>query len=571
MKEGTHMLFSRIFAACALLPLVAHSSRAQTLVHTLVGGAPGDRFGTAIAALGDLDGDGVDEFVVGAPGDDTAGLDAGLVRLFSGASGAALHTFLGSTAGDFFGTSLAAVGDVDGDGFGDFVVGAPQVDYVLGEWGGYTYPAFGSGYVKVFSGQTYGVIHHLSGTAANEGYGLSVAGGTDVDGDGVPDFMVGGPGDTLAGASLGHIWARSGATGGNIWREEVIGLGYAVALVGDIDGDGLDEFAGSQFNHNHAELNGRVRLFSSLDGTELWNKSGGIGDEFGTSLARVGDVNGDGVPDVAVGATENASFVAFGRGRVSWRDGTDGSSLGTLQGASTFRGLGFSVCPLGDLDGDGRTDVAISAPGVFGNSGLPVAIHSSPAGTLLASIPLPAGGDRFGYSLARSHHGSVAALIVGDTQTNLASVGQVTVHTLDLAPFAYCTAKTNSQGCQASISSTGSPSASHGPFTVDATNVINNKNGLLFYGFVPAASPFAGGVKCVGNPVRRTAVQSSGGNPPPDDCSGAFSFDFAARIQSGIDPSLIAGETVYCQYWYRDPRDPQFTSLSNGLWFFVAP
>jgi hypothetical protein len=554
----------------ALLAALASPAAGQTLVHTLSGDAPGDRLGSSVAALGDLNGDGVDELAAGAPGNDTAGADAGLVRIYDGASGATLQTLLGTAAGDFFGFALAALGDVDEDGTADFIVGAPQVEYEPSSLIWFTGPKFGPGYVKVFSGADWSVIHHLSGTVDGQAYGLSVGGGGDVSGDGVPDFIVGAPGEYAVSFTKGYGWVRSGATGFNVWRAEGFGLGYAVALVGDTDGDGLDEFACGHVEYG-ANAKGTVRLFSSNDGTELWNFSGQPGDEFGLSLAPLGDVDGDGVADLAAGAPEDGALTQWGEGYVRWLSGADGASIRKKQKSADFLGFGFATCSVGDLDYDGLSEVAASSPGLENSPGIAVQIHPA-SGPIVIGIQPVAGSDRFGYALARAHHGSLAALVVGDPQNGLGDgTGQVTVHTLDLAPFAYCTAKTNSQGCQAAISSTGSPSASHGPFTVDAANVINNKNGLLFYGYTPASNPFSGGTKCVGNPVVRTPVQGSGGNPPPNDCSGAFSYDFATRIQAGVDAGLVVGETVFCQYWYRDPQDPQFTSLSNGLTFQIAP
>lgn len=138
----------------------------------------------------------------------------------------------------------------------------------------------------------------------------------------------------------------------------------------------------------------------------------------------------------------------------------------------------------------------------------------------------------------------------------------------------YCTPKANSLGCLPSISGTGSATMSGGAgsFTVDCDNSINNKNGILFYGFAAAAIPFQGGFLCVQPPTNRTAVQASGGNPPPNDCSGSFSFDFGGLIASGSDPNLQSGTQVFAQYWMRDPSDPTSgTGLSDGAEFTIQP
>jgi len=138
-------------------------------------------------------------------------------------------------------------------------------------------------------------------------------------------------------------------------------------------------------------------------------------------------------------------------------------------------------------------------------------------------------------------------------------------------PTPYCTAKVNSKGCTPAIGSVGAASAAGAPFDVTCSNVLNNKNGLLFYGYTPKATPYQGGWLCVLAPVKRTATQSSGGNPPPDDCSGFYTFDFDARIQSGVDPALAAGAMVYAQYWFRDPQQAVTTGRSDALSFGIRP
>ncbi len=136
----------------------------------------------------------------------------------------------------------------------------------------------------------------------------------------------------------------------------------------------------------------------------------------------------------------------------------------------------------------------------------------------------------------------------------------------------YCTAKKNTQNCVPAMTFSGTPSVSSASsYDLGAVNVLNNKSGLLFYGFTQAATPFQGGTKCISAPTRRTPVQGSGGNPPPDDCSGAYSFDFNARIQAGNDPLLVAGATVFAQYWMRDPTATFTTGLSDAVGFTIQP
>jgi len=143
------------------------------------------------------------------------------------------------------------------------------------------------------------------------------------------------------------------------------------------------------------------------------------------------------------------------------------------------------------------------------------------------------------------------------------------------APAAsYCTAKVNSQGCTPSVGFSGVPSATpKAPFVLKATGLVNQKSGLCFYSLAGAAGvPFQGGWLCVQGPIARTAAASTGGNPLPEDCSGMLAYDFNERIQSGMDPGLVAGVRVWGQFWSRDPSSgPPGTSLSDAVQFEVCP
>jgi hypothetical protein len=132
----------------------------------------------------------------------------------------------------------------------------------------------------------------------------------------------------------------------------------------------------------------------------------------------------------------------------------------------------------------------------------------------------------------------------------------------------YCTAKTNSLGCAPAISSFGTPSIGGGGLTVTCAGVVNNKAGLLFWGYTPAATPFQDGWKCVASPTLRTPVLNSGGAASGNSCTGsyAFVFDPAYMNQWGIDP----GDTVHAQWWMRDPGAASTTGLSNAIQFTVC-
>lgn len=140
------------------------------------------------------------------------------------------------------------------------------------------------------------------------------------------------------------------------------------------------------------------------------------------------------------------------------------------------------------------------------------------------------------------------------------------------APSTYCTAKINSLGCVPAIQASGTPSwSSAAPFTISAVNELNQKAGLLYYGYSSSTAPFQGGIKCVASPTLRLAVQNSGGNTLVDDCSGVYSYEFNSVIQAHTDPSLQPGSEVFAQVWSRDPGVASTTNLSNALRFTICP
>ncbi len=204
-------------------------------------------YSPTIDGLGDVDGDGADDYVTGWQEDATSGPGTGAAVVFSGASGTVLHTVYGVRAadnvfaGDYLGTSVAGVGDIDLDGVPDFAVGAPGLWWKMNpDW---------LGYVRIYSGADAHVLLEVHGNAQFPMLGLSLAGGGDLNGDGVMDLVAGsfvlGEEYLLSGA----VAAYCGRTGTVLWRRKgeinVTSTGGhdAFAILGDLDGDGLDDWA----------------------------------------------------------------------------------------------------------------------------------------------------------------------------------------------------------------------------------------------------------------------------------------------------------------------------------------
>ena len=333
-------------------------------------------------------------------------------------------------------------------------------------------------------------------------------------------------------------------------------------LVGDLDNDGhLDIVSG------HGYL---VSWMGRGDATFQAPIVSNVGPDGGTKYMTLADLDGDGFLDVA--ATSFSSSlqgqtltIKLGQGDGTFRPPQTYYGMFSLQTS----GVG-GVAPL-DVDQDGDVDLVA---GCYGARDLALWVNRGD-GTFEPE-------QRYGVD------GSVTWVGVGDFDgdgrsdvsanigTSTPIAGSLTfVFGEPIGPpvSTYCTGKVNSQGCVPQVTFAGTPSASStSSFLAGAANVINQKNGILFYGTSgEAAFPFQGGTLCIQPKLTRTPPQNSGGNPLPDDCSGTYAFDFNPWIQGGADPGLQAGVGVFAQYWSRDPADPFGSGLSDALRFVIQP
>lgn len=324
----------------------AYSSATGAVLWTVYGEAANDRYGWAVAPVGDLDGDGRPDVVAGGYKNDVAGEDAGMVRILSGLDGSTLRTFRGEAAHDFFGHCVAGVGDVTSDGVPDIGVGAWQAQ-----------PAGdSSGTAYVLSGADGTIVWRFHGTAPQHRVGFSMWCAGDVDGDGNKDVVIGATGQTAA-------WVLRGHDGGVIHnvQGQTIGdsFGYSARAGGDVDGDGVEDFMIGALKAYG--WRGYARVYSGATGALLHHVEGDrLADVFGTSIVVFGDVDQDGYEEFAAGG-----FLNGGNGHQSGiariYSGRSGAVLATMYGRSGGDWFGYALARIGDVDLDGRPDLAIAA------------------------------------------------------------------------------------------------------------------------------------------------------------------------------------------------------------------
>jgi hypothetical protein len=314
-----------------------------------------------LASAGDLDGDGVPDLIVGAPftsREEVYGV--GSVLVFSGATGKLLFNFVGKEGGTYMGWSVAGVGDLDQDGVPDLAVGTPYAS--VGN-------VIGVGRVDIRSGATGDLLYKIEGQQSGDFLGWAVASVGDLDGDGIADLLLGAPNASPGGfPQAGNIEVRSGRTGKLLYRingeEPAAYFGRSLAALGDLDGDGLDDFAvgAPAASAEGLSESGSAFVFSGATGALIYRFDGAAAfDEFGAAVAG-GDVDGDGVPDIAVGAPSASPGGRIGAGSTLVFSGVSGQLLFRVDGEARGDTLGRSVAFVGDLNGDGRSEVAIGAP-----------------------------------------------------------------------------------------------------------------------------------------------------------------------------------------------------------------
>ncbi|WP_257468827.1 beta strand repeat-containing protein, partial [Bathymodiolus thermophilus thioautotrophic gill symbiont] len=385
------------------------------------GESAGDYSGHSVSSAGDVNGDGLDDLIVSTSlGEDGVGkvgksyvvfgkTDGSAVNLSVIAAGTGGFVINGENAGDWNGYSVSSAGDVNGDGLDDLIVGSFQADTNSKSDAGKSYVVFGKTNesavnLSVIAAGTGGFV--INGENANDFSGYSVSSAGDVNGDGLDDLIVGAfhadsNGKNNAGKSYVvfgkkekdavNLSVIAAGTGGFVINGESIAddfSGASVSSAGDVNGDGLDDLiVGAHFADpaSKSEAGKSYVIFgktdeTSVDLSKIASGTGGfvingenIDDRSGVSVSSAGDVNGDGLDDLIVGAyladpsgTNNAgkSYVVFGKKDKATVDlsviasGTGGFVING-ENAGDFSGV--SVSSAGDVNGDGLDDLIIGA------------------------------------------------------------------------------------------------------------------------------------------------------------------------------------------------------------------
>ena len=369
---------------------------------TISGEIAGNDFGTSVSTAGDVNGDGYSDVIVGA---DLYGSNTGRTYIFFG--GALMNniadiTMTGAATFYTFGKSVSTAGDVNGDGFSDVIIGAS----------GYS---SNTGRAYIFLGgnsmdNTPDVV--MTGEAASNNFGVSVSSAGDVNGDGYSDVICGAYGynSNTGRAYIYYGGAVMNSIADVIMTGEAIFnfFGNSVSSAGDVNGDGFSDVIISAFGYN--SFTGKAFVYfggSSMNNiADVTMNEDVVNSYFGISVSSAGDVNGDGLSDIVIGAYGYGSNT----GRAYFYDyfmKNEIISELTLTGESSSNFFGSSISSAGDVNGDGFSDIIVGAYGYNFTAGRAYIYFGGYSMDNIADVVLSAEASGNAYGLSVSTAGDV--------------------------------------------------------------------------------------------------------------------------------------------------------------------